>query len=110
MQAALTRYRVIAWIVGTFLIVLVFVAMPLKYIGGHEEMSAIISPVHGFCYMVYLVLTFDLARRVDWPIWPKTLLVMLAGTIPVLSFVVERRVTRELAAARPETELVAQHD
>ena len=34
--AALTRYRVMAWIVGVLLIALVLVAVPLKYLGGIE--------------------------------------------------------------------------
>jgi integral membrane protein len=44
---------------------------------------------------VYLVLAYDLARRVGWPVG-RTVLLLLAGTVPFLTFVVERRVTREL--------------
>jgi hypothetical protein len=32
-QGALTRYRIIAWIVGVCLLALVLVGMPLKYLG-----------------------------------------------------------------------------
>lgn len=92
MSAALLRFRVIAYIVGVFLLVLVFVAMPLKYFADQSTLVAIIGPVHGFLYMVYLVVGFDLAVRAKWS-FRRTILVLLAGTIPVMSFVAERKVT-----------------
>ena len=92
MQGALTRYRIIAWIVGICLLTLVLVGMPLKYLGDNDTVVAIVGPAHGFLFMVYLVLTFDLARRAGWP-FLRMLLVMAAGTIPFLSFWAERKVT-----------------
>src|SRR4051794_16908927 len=94
LKGALRRYQVIAWIVGVLLIVLIFVAVPLRVFGGDGTLSGIVSPIHGFGYMVYLVLAFDLARRVGWSLWPRTVVLLLAGTIPVLSFVAERWVHR----------------
>ncbi|WP_416902686.1 DUF3817 domain-containing protein [Micromonospora echinospora] len=93
MGAALTRYRVIAWIVGVVLILLVVIGMPLKY--GFDEPIVVetIGPAHGFLYMVYLVAAFDLSRRADWPL-KRMALVMLAGTVPFVSFYAERRVSR----------------
>ena len=101
MQGALVRYRIIAWIVGVVLIALVVVGMPLKYIGDNDAVVAGIGPAHGFLFMVYLVLTFDLSRRAKWPLG-RMLLVMLAGTIPFLSFWVERKVTKDwIGASEP---------
>jgi integral membrane protein len=91
-QGALTRYRVIAWIVGVVLLVLVLIGMPLKYLGDSPAVVALVGPVHGFLFMVYLALTFDLARRAQWP-FPRMILVMAAGTIPFLSFWAERKVS-----------------
>ena len=92
MQGALTRYRVIAWVVGVGLLALVLVGMPLKYLGHNDTVVAIIGPIHGFLFMIYLVLTFDLARRANWP-FLRMILVMAAGTIPFLSFWAERKVS-----------------
>lgn len=98
MTGALLRYRVIANIVGVVLVVFILVAVPLRYLGGEPRLSETISPIHGFLYMVYLAATTDLSRRVGWSVL-RTIGVMLAGTIPFLSFVVERRTTRELRPA-----------
>ncbi|MFI5953369.1 DUF3817 domain-containing protein [Cryptosporangium sp. NPDC051539] len=94
-KSALTRYRIAAYVVGVGLLVLVLVAMPLKYFGDNPTLTETIGPLHGFLYMVYLVVTLDLAVRLRWPVL-KILGVMLAGTIPFLSFVVERRVHRQV--------------
>jgi integral membrane protein len=99
-QGALTRYRIIAWIVGVVLILLVVVGMPLKYLADNPVVVEGIGPAHGFLYMLYLVAAFDLGRRARWPL-PRMILVMLAGTVPFLSFYAERVVTRW---ARPAVE------
>jgi len=96
LTTSLRRFRVLALLVGVGLLVLVFVAMPLRYLGGRPGFSHAFSPLHGFAFLVYLAAVADLGRRARWPL-RRLVLVVLAGTVPFLSFVVERRVTRELA-------------
>ncbi len=97
--AAFTRYRVMAWVVGVMLIALVLVAMPLKYLADTPGPVAVIGTAHGFLYAVYLLAAFDLALRARWSA-KGTLLVLLAGTVPFLSFVAERVVTRRTRAGQ----------
>jgi integral membrane protein len=104
MNAALTRFRVMAYVVGVLLLVLVFVAMPLKYFADRPTMVSIVGPMHGFLYMVYLVAAFDLALRAKWT-FQRTLLVLLAGTVPVMSFVAERKVTGWIRQRQAEASL-----
>jgi integral membrane protein len=94
-RGALTRYRVIAYVVGVMLLLLLFVAMPLKYLADDPNAMDIIGPMHGFLYVVYLLATFDLFRRVRWS-FARLVLMALAGTIPFLSFYAERKTTHEL--------------
>jgi integral membrane protein len=101
-HGALIRYRIIAWTVGVVLLVLVLIAMPVKYVGGNDGLVGAVGPVHGFLFIVYVALTFDLGRRARWPLG-RMVLVMLAGTIPFLSFWTERKVSRSWvpAASQP---------
>jgi integral membrane protein len=96
--SALRRYRVAAWVVGVGLLVLVLVGMPLKYLAGDPTVVAIVGPLHGFLYMAYLLITADLAYRDRWPVG-RAVLVALAGTIPFVSFIAERKITRPLRDA-----------
>ena len=96
MRGALTRYRVMAYVVGVGLLILVLAAMPLKYLADSPALVDIVGPAHGFLYMVYLVTAVDLAFRAKWtPV--RTVLVMLAGTVPFVSFLVERQVTADVS-------------
>lgn len=90
-----TRFRVMAWTTGCLLLVLVLVAMPLKYVGDDERLVRVVGVLHGWLYLAYLVTAFTLAYRLRWSIG-KTVLVLLAGTVPFMSFVAERRVSAEL--------------
>jgi integral membrane protein len=96
---ALRNYRIAAWVTGVGLIVLVFVAMPLKYFVGEPRPVAVVGMMHGFLYMAYIVCTLILAERCRWrPL--DALVILLAGTIPIASFVAERQVTRRVREGR----------
>lgn len=99
----LIRYRVMAWVTGVLLLVLVLVAMPLKYVGDDDRLVSVVGVMHGWLYMAYLVAAFLLANRLRWPPG-RTVLLLLAGTVPFMSFVAERRVVHEVRrrpAAQP---------
>lgn len=96
-EAALTRYRVLAYVVGVALLVLT-VAVVIEIASGDRAMVEVVGPIHGFLYIGYLVLAFDLSRRMRWPL-ERTVLILLAGTVPFLSFVAERWVTHRVREA-----------
>ena len=94
MEAAINRYRILAIVVGVMLLMVVFVGMPIRYIGGNPTPSSIISPIHGALYIVYLVLAYDLWRRAEWPLRQMVIMVA-AGLVPFLAFFVERKIVRD---------------
>ncbi len=98
-ETALRNYRVIAWITGIGLLVLVLIAMPLKYFFGQPTLVSIVGVTHGFLYMIYIVCTLLLAERCRWkPV--DALVILIAGTIPFASFFAERRVTSRVRERR----------
>lgn len=95
-MAAFRRYRVAAFVVGWGLILLV-AAMVLKYGFDFGAAVAIWGPIHGALFVGYVILAFDLAYKDRWsPL--GTLWVLIAGTIPFVSFVAERQVQRKVLA------------
>ena len=98
-RTRLTFFKVMAFIVGIGLLVLV-VEMVLSYgfgMKGDDNPLHWWPQPHGFIYMVYLVATALLGFKVGWTL-PKMVGVMLAGCVPFLSFWVERKVAREVEA------------
>jgi integral membrane protein len=94
---ALQRYRVMAYVVGVLLIALMLVAVPLKYLADVREPVVVVGTAHGWLYALFAIATVDLALRAKWSV-KGTLLTLAAGTIPILSFVAERRTTRLMRA------------
>ena len=92
-------YRTMAYVTGTMLCILVFVCIPLQ-IWAHNNVPAnIIGTLHGILYIIYIVVAFAMTRTVRMRVAsPGTIIVLAAGTIPILTFVVERWVSRTYIA------------
>jgi integral membrane protein len=92
---AVLRYRVMAYVTGVVLMILCFVGIPLQVFAHNLVIVNYVGTLHGILYLIYLVVAFLMTRQVGMKVAsPSTLIVLLAGTIPVLTFVVERWVTR----------------
>lgn len=84
-----------AWVTGVLLLVLVFVAVPMKYVAHDETLVHVVGVLHGWLYMAYLIAAFLLAYQLRWPLF-RMLLLLLAGTVPFASFYAERKVVAEV--------------
>lgn len=100
--------RALAMIVGVLLAFCALVALPLKYLlldgstlQTFGDKASIMWAVHGWAFIVYVVVSFLLSRRAGWTI-TFTLLVLVAGLVPLLIFWVEHRVTEKLRAEQPD--------
>jgi integral membrane protein len=92
---AVRRYRVMAYVTGVVLIVLVFAGIPLQIAAHNNVIVNYVGTTHGILYLIYLAAAFLMTIQVGMkPATPGTVIVLLAGTIPILTFVVERWVTR----------------
>ncbi len=90
----LTRYRVMAFVTGVVLLAGT-IALILKYTTSWdlEPFTGYLWLGHGYLYLIYVIITAILGVRLRWPL-ARYALVMLAGTIPTMSFVAEHFVTR----------------
>ncbi|MEV6314682.1 DUF3817 domain-containing protein [Streptomyces sp. NPDC051776] len=90
-KSVLTRYRVMAYVTAVMLLVLC-TCMVFKYgFKTGEDVTFVVSQIHGLLYIVYLVVTFDLGSKAKWD-FGTLLWVLLSGTIPFAAFFVEPRV------------------
>ncbi|HET8717385.1 MAG TPA: DUF3817 domain-containing protein [Nocardioidaceae bacterium] len=121
MKAALLRYRVMATIVGVLLIVLVLVGLPLHYgylllpdalpKGGQAwqvgaDISRYLGVAHGWLYMIFLIMAFWLSRKARWELG-FTIVTLICGTIPIVSFWAEHRATARVKAQLRDADLVS---
>ena len=110
MRLNVTLYRVMAYMTGVVLIVLCVFAIAQIFTDDSAIVN-VIGTIHGLLYIVYLIVSYPLTRRLRLPLWP-TVAVLLAGTIPVMTFIVESRIRHryiEPALAGVTVRLPGQH-
>jgi len=113
MQAAALRYRVMAYITGVLIIVVCFVGIPMQVVGHNAFIVNDIGTIHGVLYIIYIIFAYILAQKLKMKMGP-TILLLLAGTVPIMTFFVERWMMRTYIApalaaesAHPEQQPVA---
>ena len=108
-KGALGSYRLMATVVGVLLIVLILIGVPLKYLGAEhsdvqqlgEWITTYLGVAHGWLYMIFLLTAFWLSRKAGWDLG-FTIVTLLCGTIPILSFWAEHRATARVRAEHPD--------
>ena len=98
LHGAVVRYRIMAFVVGTALLVLTAIVICQFGFGLKSEMKVpekIVAPLHGYLYLLYLVVAADLARRARWHLG-RIVLVVCSGFVPFLAFIVEHRVYQQM--------------
>jgi integral membrane protein len=101
----LLRYRIMAFVTGVVLLAGT-IALILKYTTDlhMEPGTGILWVAHGYLYLTYVIVTGILGFRLRWPL-ARYAVVMLAGTIPTMSFVAEHFVTKQTRAAAQPVEV-----
>lgn len=91
MKPDFTILRRAALFEGSSLLLLLFVAMPLKYYAEIPLAVKIVGPLHGVLFLTFIVLLFSHASKRDLNL-AKTLTGFLASFIPFGTFVFKAKV------------------
>lgn len=60
------RLRIIGFLEGISLLVLVFIAMPLKYGYNDESLTKMVGPVHGALFLLFILNTVSAGIEQKW--------------------------------------------
>ncbi len=88
------RFRLIAVLEGISYLVLLFVAMPLKYFYSMPEVVTYCGWVHGLFFMLFLLTLTQAAGDQSWK-FGKSFLMFLSSLFPFATFPLERRLYKE---------------
>lgn len=83
-------FRTTGWLEGLSYLLLLFVAMPLKYVWGDPSWVRVVGMAHGLLFLAYVGLAFALYDREDWSM-KKLGLAVLASLLPFGPFVFEAK-------------------
>lgn len=95
---ALSQFRIVALLEGFSFVVLLFIALPLKYLADMPLAVRFAGSIHGLLFLVFIAALYRASTERHWP-FRRTLLAVIASVVPFGTFVFERSLRREIATA-----------
>ncbi|MDL4775687.1 MULTISPECIES: DUF3817 domain-containing protein [Thermomonosporaceae] len=81
-------FRIVSIAEATSFLVLLLVAMPLKYAGDAPLGVQVMGPIHGILFLAYVGMVFVAREQLRWDI-KRTVVALIASVLPVAPFLVE---------------------
>jgi integral membrane protein len=100
LKSALGRFRIIAFLEGTSFLILLFIAMPLKYIGGMPWAVRQVGMAHGVLFILYLFALAHAMFDLKWSVG-KGLIAFVASLVPFGTFVLDSKMLSEEMPSTP---------
>lgn len=89
-QSSVQIFRWISILEAISFLILLFIAMPLKYIWDLPEYVRIVGMAHGILFILYIIGGYWMFEKLDWSV--KILfIVFLSSVLPFGPFIVERK-------------------
>ena len=95
MLKLLRQLRLVALLEGSSFILLLFVAMPLKYLAGLPLAVRLVGSVHGALFIWFVAALYRAARARDWP-RSRSVTAFAASILPFGTFVFDASLRREI--------------
>jgi|SRR5687767_14222794 integral membrane protein len=89
------RLRVIGFLEGCSLLLLLFIAMPVKYLMGIPEATQAIGLIHGILFILFIIATLVISVLQKWNIG-RVLMVMASSFLPFGTFYIDRKILSKL--------------
>jgi len=92
------RLRLLAFLEGVSLLLLVLIAVPVKYGLDNPFLVKLIGPIHGALFLLFVYYTWQVSHALHWKFWDRTWKVLLASFIPFGTFYIDYKILQHLQA------------
>ncbi|RAV98421.1 DUF3817 domain-containing protein [Pseudochryseolinea flava] len=90
LNTSLGRLRVVAFLEGMSFLILLGIAMPLKYYANMPGAVRVVGMAHGVLFIAYIVFLYLVWDEHRWPSW-KALLAFIASLVPFGTFYADKK-------------------
>lgn len=94
LTSTLGRFRLVALLEGLSFLILLFIAMPLKYLSHLPMAVKYVGWAHGILFVAYLILLTQVWMEYNWKL-KKVILAFIASLLPFGTFVLDRQLKKE---------------
>lgn len=88
------RFRTVAIFEGISFLLLLFIAMPLKYAANIPEAVDIMGWIHGILFITYMFTGLHVKIEHNWSL-KKTALAVVASIIPFGPFILDKKILQK---------------
>lgn len=88
-----TIFRIISFLEGISYLLLLFVAVPIKYFQGNPEYVKMLGMPHGLLFMLYIVLAIVMKKEMKWNS-KDFMIVLLCSILPFGTFYMDKKYLR----------------
>jgi len=89
-KSALGRLRIVAFLEGISYLVLLGIAMPLKYFVGLPQAVRVVGMAHGVLFVLFVILLIQVATEKSWS-FKKSALSFVSSLVPFGTFYADSR-------------------
>jgi len=90
------RLRLVGFVEGVSFLLLLFIAMPLKYIWGMPLAVRVIGSIHGALFLLFIYYIIQASTEKNWS-RREVLLALLSSVIPFGTFYADARLFKKYA-------------
>ena len=90
MNRAVHFLRIVALLEAISYMLLVGIAMPLKYIWGQDKAVSIVGMIHGILFIIFCIALVRATISAKWP-FSRAALLFVASLLPFGPFLLDRR-------------------
>lgn len=89
-RSFIRQFRIVGTMEGLSFLLLLGVAMPLKYLAGIPEPVKLLGWAHGLLFMLYLLYVVSAKWKLQWS-FSQLFLAAVASVVPFGPFIVDRK-------------------
>ena len=90
------RLRILAFLEGVSLLILIFISVPMKHYFGNPILSQIMGPIHGALFLLFVFNAISVGTEQHWKFKETTWQVILACFIPFGTFYIDHKILRNI--------------
>lgn len=96
LTTSIGRLRILAFLEGISLLILIFIAVPMKHYFDNPSLVRTIGPIHGALFLLFIFNALSVGIEQEWKFKEVTWKVLIACMIPFGTFYVDYKILRNI--------------
>ncbi|VAW25861.1 hypothetical protein MNBD_BACTEROID06-774 [hydrothermal vent metagenome] len=93
MNNSIKLFKTVAILEGLSFLILLGIAMPLKYIWEYHQPTQVVGMAHGILFIAYVIMVMFIRNQLNWN-YKTTFMALIASVLPFGPFMVDRKLLK----------------